>query len=659
MRTATWDEHVRGRRLWGSAAGPALALVMASGCMGYIGNGSESDHGSAPQGTSPRGPVASSLDGPTHFACNPKLKPAMDQLRAMTSQQYLNTLSDLLAIYLGSASAASAALGDSSVVAAMSLLPPNTPTIPLPLVDATQESLTNATELGTAFPDGGWLRADQSIQQSRVAAFYGIGVAVAAELTSATNLPRVVGDCAVGANAATNYTTCLTSFVQTFGSRALRRPITNADVTFYTSLFNLNGPDTDSTTNAGNPAAAAYQDVISGILNAPDFLYFVEHGAAPVEDVPGVFQVSSYELASRLSYHVWDTMPDAALWAAAANGSLLQPSVYQEQVDRLFADPRAETTLNRFFVDYFQTESIGGQHGTGGLNYNDLSNPATLASARFQAFAGSDLPTPSLYPDMVADALGMVNYFTWQASGNIVDLLTSPLSFAQASDVAKIYGLPAWDGKSTPPSFAANQRPGLFTRALFVSAGLDTSPILKGVYLRRYLLCDTLGTPPAAANGKSVPITTDETTREATTALTSGSPCNSCHTNWINPLGFATEDFDGLGRYRTEQTLYGTTGMVTDKLPIDTEVTPYVMMADGTTTASGPAELMNLIEQSDKPAACIARNYFRYSFARFEDLTLDGCSLESIREAAEHGGRLLDMWKAVVQTPAFQRRTFE
>jgi hypothetical protein len=356
---------------------------------------------------------------------------------------------------------------------------------------------------------------------------------------------------------------------------------------------------------------------------------------------------------------VWDTLPDAELWAAAQDGSILKPTVYQKEVDRLFADPRAKATLNRFFKDYFQAESLGGQHGTGGLNYYDLAAPATLATARFQAFAGSDLPTPSLYPDMLEDALGMVDYLTWSTAGTIHDLLTSSSSFAQTSDVASLYGLKPWDGKSTPPTFPANQRPGLFTRALFVSAGLDTSPILKGVYLRRYLLCDSLGTPPAAAANKSVPITTDETTRQATTALTSGSPCNSCHTNWINPLGFATEDFDGLGRYRTQQALYDATGKLAAKLPVDTEVTPYVMMTDGTTSATGPAALMKLVEESDKPAACIARNYFRYTFARFEDLDLDACALESTRQAVANGGRLIDMWKAIVETPAFQQRTFQ
>ncbi len=633
----------------GGVGGPSSAGTVVSAASGGSSGASEAGASS----------VLTSLDGVTSFACDPTVKPAMDQIRALTSRQYLNSIADVIAALTGSATVGPAVLSAPAVIAAQALLQPNTPTIPLPLVNATAASAQNAKTLGTAFPDGGWLRADQSVQQSRINGFYSFGVALAQVLTSPTYLGTVVGSCAVGATAGTDMA-CLTSFLQKMGPLVLRRAFNDAnhpsDLATYTGMFTLNGPDMTAT----NPAAPAYQDVITGLLNAPEFLYFVENDPSDpaVPGVPGVYQLNAYELASRLSYHVWDTMPDASLMAAAADGSLLQPAAYQQQVDRLFADPRAQQTLNQFFIDYFQTESVGGPRGTGGLNYHFLANPNTLASVQFQAFAGADLPGTSLYADMVTDALGMANYYATH-NGTLNDLLTSPLSFAQTADVAKIYGLAPWDGTSAPPSFPANQRPGLFTRALFTSAGIDTSPILKGVFLRRYVLCDALGTPPALANGASVPLTTDETTRQATTALTSGGACTSCHTSWINPLGFATESFDGLGRFRTMQTLYTTTGAVADTLPVDTAVTPYVMMGDGRTQAANVSDVMSLIVGSDKPAACFARNYFRYTFGRFEDVTLDACTLESLRTTVASGGPIASLWKSVTQTPLFMRRTIQ
>lgn len=643
----------------GGRAGGGGSAGLGAGGVGAGGGGS-AGAGSGGGAVGEGGVVVTPFDGPTSFTCNPNLKPAMDQIRALTSRQYLNTVADLIAALTGSSSVGPAVLSDPSVTAAQALLQPNTPTIPLPLVDATATSTQNANSLGTAFPDGGWLRADQSIQQSRINGFYNFGLALAQVLTSPTYLGSFVGSCALGATAG-NDMGCLTSFLQKVGPLVLRRAFNDSnhssDLATYTAMFTLNGPDATAT----NPAAAAYQDVITGLLNAPEFLYFVEDDPSDPPapgGVAGVYQLNAYELASRLSYHVWDTMPDQALMASAANGSLLQPSVYEQQVDRLFTNSRAQQTLNQFFIDYFQTESVGGPRGTGGLNYHFLADPNALTSPQFQAFAGANLPQPSLYANMVDDALGMINYYSTH-NGTVSDLLTSPLSFAQTADVAQIYGLAPWDGMSAPTSFLDSQRPGLFTRALFTSAGIDTSPILKGVFLRRYVMCDVLGTPPALANGASVPLTTDETTRQATTALTSNVPCNLCHANWINPLGFATESFDGLGRYRTMQTLYTNTGAVSDMLPVNTAVTPYVMMADGTTEAANASDLMNLIVASDKPAACLARNYFRYAFARFEDLTLDACTLESMRTTVANGGQIANLWKSVTQTPLFTQRTIQ
>ncbi len=624
----------------------ASLVVAAAGCTGYISSG--------PPGSQ----VVTSPDAPTSFKCDPSVKPAMDQIRSLTSRQYLNTIADVIAAMTSSATS-QAILTNTTVTTAQGLLQTNTPTVPLPLVNATSNSTLNATTLAIAFPDGGWLRADQSIQLSRVSGFYSFGVALAQILTSPAYLTSVVGACAIGANAGTD-TACLTAFLDKIGPLVLRRPFNDAnhpnDLATYTAMFTLNGPDKTAT----NPAAAAYQDVITGLLNAPEFLYFVENDPTdqPAPGLPGVYQLSAYELASRLSYHLWDTMPDAELMAAAANGSLLQPAVYQQEIDRLFADPRAQATLNQFFIDYFQTESVGGPRGTGGLNYHFLADPNSLTSVQFQAFAGPNMPDASLYANMVSEVLSMANYYSTNG-GTVNDLLTSGLSFAQTADLAQIYGLAPWDGKSTPPSFPPNQRPGIFTRALFTSAGIDTSPILKGVYLRRYVLCDQLGTPPALANGASVPLTTNETTRDATTALTSGPPCNGCHTNYINPLGFATESFDGLGRFRTQQTLYDPAGAVAAQLPINTAVTPYVMLEDGTTTAAGANDLMNQIVASQKPAACLARNYFRYTFARFEDLTLDACTLENMLTTVANGGPIGDMWKSVTQTPLFKQRTIQ
>jgi hypothetical protein len=617
----------------------ATATAGGAGCVGVIGG--DDSAGGTSGGTSggPGGAdagAAGATEGPTSFTCDPAQKGPVEQLRLLTAQQYTNTITDLASWALADPKGGATVLAEIKATAA-----------------ALQENLPVVSQANPAmavlFPDGGYLRADQDQQYLRVQAYYYIGNAMGAALTTPARLAKLAGTCATDADAG-NDAACLTAFIQKLGTRALRRPLTADDVAFYTRVYGAD-PKADP---------QAYADVVAVMLNAPDAVYFVEHGGAPVANQPGVYALSAYELASRLSYHVWDTLPDDALWAAAVDGTLLDDAVYAKHVDRLYADPRAQKAMDRFFLDYMQVDATGGARGKGGLNYRNLY--AYDMDPVFKAFAGDDLPAPSLSQNMVDDATAMLDYYAWTTPGTARDLLTSELSFARAADVAKLYGVAAWDGTSAPPQLPAGQRPGLFTRALFTASGVNTSPILKGVFLRRYVLCDAIGTPPAAANGVKVELSPDHTTRDVVTALTANAPCSSCHTTIINPLGFATEGFDGLGRFRTEQTLFHPDGTVAGKLPIDTSTVPRVRLTDDTSKAQNAGDVMKLVADSGKFEACMARNYFRYTFARFEDLTVDGCTLESMRQKLDptkSPGQLRDLLKTVVTTPAFKRRTFQ
>jgi len=618
----------------GNEAGmrPGSSPASSGGGDSSAGGGSNPNTGTQASGA-PKGVLVTDGDGPTRFKCDSTEHPPVDSLRALTTAQAKNAYSDLVAWALQDASAAPTVLAE--IAGALPSLPDNVPAIP-----------TNNDEVANLFPDGGWLRADQDVQLTRVRGYYTIGVALANALVTPARLGTVVGSCATDSDPS-NDATCLTSFLKRFGARVLRRPITDDELAFLQGVY---GSGT-----AADPAA--YADVITVLLNMPDALYFVEHGSAPANGQPGTYTLGPYELASRLAFHVWDAPPDDELLSKAADGSLLTDDVYRKEVDRLFDDPRAHDAMRRFYRDYIQVNSVGGPRGTGGLNYHNValrdSDPV------FKAFAGTDLPSPDLQSHLVDDALSLLDYYTWTAPGTIHDVLTSELSFAKNQDVATLYGVPVWDGSSTPPSFADNSRPGLFTRAIFLAGGAGTSPILKGVYLRRYALCDVIGRPPPAAMNAMVVQSATQTTRQATETLTANAPCSGCHTAYLNPLGFATENFDGLGRARSQETIFNADATVAAMLPVDTHVTPHVFMSDDQTTTSNAAELMATIDASEKPAACLARNYFRYTFARFEDTTVDGCALEQVRATLDQGGHLVDMLKAVVLTPAFKQRTFE
>jgi hypothetical protein len=595
----------------GSAAnGGSGGSASSSGGHGASGSSSSSGgDGAGGNGTS---------SGPPTFACDDSVAPPAAALRRLTMTEYENSVAELVAWALA---------GDAtSIESVTSALAPALADLPADVRQAVPQDL-----------HGAYRRMDQTLQQEHVDGAYEVGTALGAALTQPSVFGKVVGSCATDSSSS-NDAACLDSFIERFGARALRRPLGDDDIAFYESVY--------GSSKTADPLA--YADVIGVMLNAPEALYFVEHGDKAVSGQAGVYELSAYELASRLSYQLWQTAPDDELLAKAEDGSLLDDTTYAAEVSRMLADARARATLGDFFEDWTKVQDLPAL---------DAKNSDPV----FKAFAGADLPDANLRQAMIDDVLGLLDYETWTASGTVGDLFTTELSFAKDDRLAKLYGVDAWDGKSTPPSLPAGERPGLLTRALFLSTGSpNTRPIMKGVFIRKSILCDDLGDPPPGANAMPPVLGPDMTTRESVEAITEmdGTLCAGCHRAYINPLGYATEDFDALGRFRSEQVLFDEKGNETGTKPIDTSTTPHVDFED-TTAIAGPADLMQLLNASGKVEACLARNFFRFTYARWEDPAADGCALEPVRQAVSSGGKLEDLLSATVMTSAFRRRAFE
>jgi hypothetical protein len=139
--------------------------------------------------------------------------------------------------------------------------------------------------------------------------------------------------------------------------------------------------------------------------------------------------------------------------------------------------------------------------------------------------------------------------------------------------------------------------------------------------------------------------------------LTGQGVCAGCHTTVINPLGFATENFDALGRIRSEQVLYDDSGAVVGSAPIDTSSVPAVDNADETPSA-GAADLTQLIVDSAKPYACFARQYFRFTFGRVEDIDRDACALDAVKQPLDEGAPLSEVFRTVALSRSFRERSF-
>jgi len=571
-----------------------IGLCAATGaCTGLIGGPDEQGPGSTP----------------TSFVCAADLVPAEVPLRRLSNLQYRNTMADLIKLAVPSAK--------DEVLAAVT-----------PLFD----QLPKDRAIGPDKHYAGFTRLDQALQQEHADGAYVVAEAISKALVgTSARLSELAGACATDADA-TNDDACLEGMIRTFGEKALRRAITNEDVAFY------KGP---AGTAPFEPAD--YADVIALLLNAPHVLYFVEHGQ------PGTNQTApleAYEMASRISYHFWQTMPDAELFAAAKSGDLLTEAGYEKQIERVFSDPRTQSAMREFFGQWLSNTTL-----------EELDSRA--GTTLYDAFAGGYVPGPDLREHMLDEVTDAALYYTVENLGTFKDLLTSRKSFAKTNDLASLYGVPVWSG-GEPPDFVEPERVGLLTRAAYLATGsANTRPIMKGVFIRKALLCDTIPPPPPNAANNPPKLSQSLSTREVVEELTGGGACAACHQTIINSLGFATENFDSLGRVRQTQTLFDeTTGQVVGSAAIDTSGVPHVESSDESIVKNAD-ELTDKIVASEKPFACFAQPYFRFTFGRLEDINRDACALGDVKGALDEGKTMSDVLKTIAESAAFKQRSFD
>jgi|GEM_PF-223661 len=602
-----------------SAATGGMAGDGGGGTSGDNSGGGKGQGGDGQGGSDPVLPVEPGT-GPNGFSCSPAGIPFSPGMRRLGSVQYRNTIRDLLSQSVGT--------NADSVMLAVA-----------------KEIALYPADARPAMPKdkhGAYRRMDQDVQDLHVEAAYRVAFAVAEQLTKPALLGVLVGTCATDADAQ-NDADCISAFVKNFGARAFRRPLDADELKFFRGFY----------TDATGINSKAVAETIAGIMMAPRFLYLVENGAAAVDGKANVFSLDNYELASRLSYQYLQSMPDKELLDAAGAGQLTTPDGFSKQLDRLLKDPRARTTFDEFFADY--------------LKLDDLPFIDKVEEFKYRSFAGGDLPGPATRTNVINDVLALTRYVAWDKSGVFADLLLDEHSFATTDDVAKLYKIAKWSGNGEPPKFPAGTRPGVLTRVALLATGMVvTRPIMKGVFIRHNILCDEI--PPPPNNAQNATITQGlATTRTMVERVTqqAGTACATCHANLINPLGFATEGFDSLGRSRTDEIFYnGDSGLETKRFPVNTKAVPRITDEDQR-EAAGPADLAKFIVESKKANACFARHVFRFTFGRWESLDendhpapVDGCVLERLRKVADDRP-IATVFREIALTPEFKQRTFK
>jgi hypothetical protein len=356
----------------------------------------------------------------------------------------------------------------------------------------------------------------------------------------------------------------------------------------------------------------------------------VEVDGSEVDD--DLLTLDAFEVASRLSYTFWQTMPDEELFEAARDGSLLEEDTYGEQLKRVWEDPRTEATLGQFWEEWLRLEKFTGF---------ESSRPAFRALSE-----GYDFDNHDYYDDMVKEVLDLTHHFTFESPATLSELLTTNISVTRSAELAELYGVDPWDGSGDFPRFEVGERAGLLQRAALLVSNLEqTNPFHRGALIRRAVLCDSLpqpdpnDLPPGSLDPP--PVDEAQTTRERFAAKVEGNGlCEDCHKTFSD-IGYALENYDALGRFRTEEQVFDEqTGELLAELSIDTTA-QVALVSRNASAVNGAAELNQAIVDSGRVEACLAENYMSY-FARraIQSNSLDRCVIDDLSEALgqEDGG---------------------
>ncbi len=414
---------------------------------------------------------------------------------------------------------------------------------------------------------------------------------------------------------------CAAAFIHTFGRRAWRRPLTAAEQARLMALY------AEGEALEGPAFETGLSLVVQALLQSPHFLYRVEVGT-PVEGDATLRALTADELASRLSYLLWASMPDAALFDAADRGELSTPEGIAAQSARLLADPRARDGLWRFFVQWLAIEDV----------------PSLVRDARYYPDV-----TPEQLAALVGETRAFVEFVVFEAR-DMRALFDAPYSFRNAA-LASLYGEDVGAGLGdalVKVPVDPQVRRGVLTHGSILAATAKpnmTSPVHRGKFIREHIFCETLPPPPAG-----VPIVAPDpdpalTTRERWAIHSSEPSCRGCH-QLIDPPGFLFEGYDAVGKARSVENGHpiDATGRLIGTGELDGDY------ADG-------VALARALATSETAHRCLTTQFFRYAFGRGET-SVDACTLDDLYTGyAEAGAYDFNaLVGALTAHPAFRHR---
>ena len=416
---------------------------------------------------------------------------------------------------------------------------------------------------------------------------------------------------------------CAKRIISTLARRIFRRPVTASDLHSLFAFYRLGARH--------EGFEAGIRTALQAMIANPEFVFRFEH--VPEKDVPGDnYNITGLELASRLSYFLWSSAPDDRLITLASQGRLSKPAVLEQEVRRMLADPRAEA-LSANFADQW-------------LHLRNLKDAT---------------PDLYLYPDFdktLAQSMQRETELLFncikEEDRSILDLLTADFSFVDER-LARHYGIPNVAGnRFRRIKIADENRRGLLGQAgilMLTSTANRTSPVKRGKYVMEVLL----GTPPPPpppnvpalsenAEARTGHVARPLSVRERMEEHRKNPACAGCH-KLMDPIGFALENFDAVGVWRTRDSGF--------------KIDASGQMFDGT-KLDGPASLRQaVLNHSDAFLATFSEKLLAYALGRVLDYRDMPVARSIQREAARNNNRFSSFILAIVKSPAFEMRSIE
>ncbi len=572
----------------------ALSFCLSAGLVLACGSGDGSDSASQPSGGADRDDEASSQDDPgspgqegsatddddssssgspgtgsTSPANCDSPEPGESPLRRLTNTEYRQTLSDLL--------------GDAALVESVTRSLPREPT--------SLGFRTGASSL-TVTP----LIADVYTQVAQE-----LGRALVAD-----------GD-AIDCDPDDASPTCVQDFVETFGKQVYRRPLSNSELSRYAELYETLQDET------GN-SRTTLEWIAASMLSSPNFLFRVELSSAPGG---GVSRPTDYEMATRLSYLLWQTMPDAELFAAADAGELTTREGIEEQVLRMLEDPKAFSIYDFFeqWLDLDETEEL------------------TRSEATYPEF------DDELRQLLQTETFSFVSHLL-TSDGTFADLIAADYTFANRA-LAEHYGLGELPAGAKFERVETPNRAGVLTQAtmLMHDRPLRTSIVSRGLKIRTDFLCQIVPAPPDDVDTTLPELDGELTQRQRLEQHRADPSCAGCHA-LMDPIGEIFESFDALGRER------------------DVDEAGASIVRGGTITATrtldgdyeSAADLAAAMAASDEVRECFTLQAFRYFYGR-DASAADACTQTQLMNSFKRNDyRLIDLILGLTRSDQFLYR---